>query len=231
MFRSLVFVGLAAFLVSCSPAIDPALQQKIDGFYARAPRRPYPGSDTFFKPMPYAEGQYVIHGVTEGERKSVMKTSIVGHQGDAWLIESYSLSASGETWVQMLVRGLEKAAAGSMEGIHILEVKVKHGEGGVEVLEGPALEMMRSVYRDMLGTFLVDLKGAVEGGAVEVPAGVFPRTVKITAQVRFLGTSFTSDAWYHSGVPINGLVKSVARNGTSVMELLDFGLRGAMRSF
>ncbi len=227
----LSFLMIGFILLSCAIPGDQVFKSRIDAYYADAPGRVRPGSDSFYKPMLLEKGQYVLHGIEERGRRSIVKTSVLGHEGDAWIVEIYTLTESNETAVQMLVRGLERAAEGAPESLDVLWVRSKQGSGEVQRLDGPGLGLAKGMYKDMLGIFTVKLKGAVAGGAVRVPAGAFPHTYKTSGDVRFPGWSYKSEAWYHSGVPINALVKSVAKGGGPVMELLDYGLDGASGSF
>ncbi len=45
-----------------------------------------------------------------------------------------------------------------------------------------------------------------------------------------LGMMSESDSWFHSAAPLSGMVKSVASDGSSTIELLDWG-QGATSSF
>ena len=55
--------------------------------------------------------------------------------------------------------------------------------------------------------------------------------MKASSEVAFLNKKYQSVAWLHPSVPINGMVKSVAKDQDSVIVLLDFGLSGAKKSF
>jgi hypothetical protein len=70
-----------------------------------------------------------------------------------------------------------------------------------------------------------------DGGKVHVSAGNFNGSTKTSSEVSFLGKKYISDIWLHPSVPINGMVKSVNKNEDMKIELLDFGLSGAKRSF
>ena len=69
------------------------------------------------------------------------------------------------------------------------------------------------------------------GGTIKTLAGTFHGTTKASGEVSFLGKKYTSDSWMHPAVPINGMVKSVTAEEGQTIELLDFGLSGAKRSF
>ncbi|MBL0176101.1 MAG: hypothetical protein IPP94_12680 [Ignavibacteria bacterium] len=223
---------LLAVLAGCGPSIDPALQSRVATYFGKAGGQTYASSSQFMKPMPYAVGQYVVHGTVYDGKRSVSKTSIVGEEQGGWVIETYSLSESNESWTQMLVKGLEKAGTdGNVDDIDIVWVKTKMKDENVQTVEGPVLAITRGFYRDMLGGFKVKIGTPSAGGSVAVPAGTFNGTQKTGTEAAFFGRTYKSDVWFHSEVPINGLVKSVSKDDGITTELIEFGRSGAKRTF
>ena len=231
MIRNISATLFLCLLMACGASIDPLLQSKLHLYFSKSSGKSYNAGAKFIKPMPYAVGQYVVHGMTNGEKKSLVKTSIVGQESGGWIVESYSLSESQESTSQMLITGLERvAASGNVDDLDIVWVKVKQKDGKIEMIEGPVLSITKGLYRKGLMGFNVKLNQTAEGGNVSVNAGTFAGTVKTRSEVSFLGSTYVSDNWYHSEVPINGLVKSVSDDGKYTMELLDFGTYGAEKT-
>ena len=230
MKKLLVFIGAAAFLLSCGPSVNPQLRAKLDPLFSGGPSKNYGSGRRFTRPMAYAVGQYVVHGTVDGDgKKSVSKTSIVGREEGGWIIESYSLDDTKESISQMLIVGLDSAAkTGNVDGVEIRWVKFQDDQGAIQTIEGPMLMMMKSLYRGSLSAFKVKTSSFIDGGAVEVPAGTFTGTNRIDAEATFFGRTYKSTGWHHSGVPINGLVKSVSDDGENKTVLLRFGTRGAV---
>jgi hypothetical protein len=64
-----------------------------------------------------------------------------------------------------------------------------------------------------------------------VIAGKFAGCYYGRSTVAVAGRSSTSDVWWHPGVPINGMVKTVGVGDPTATELVDFGFAGATSSF
>ncbi len=221
------------FFASCASTSDPQLKAKIEPFFGSPSKAKYAKAQKFFRPMPYAVGQYVVIGTTEKDgKRSITRTSLVGRESGGWVIESYSLSESQEGVIQMLIKGLEQAAkTGKPDDIEIVWVKMKDKEGKVQTIEGPMLMMAKAMYKGSLENLSVKIESFVDGGVITVPAGSFAGTNTIKTSAKFLGKTYKSTGWYHYAVPINGMVKSVSDDGKMVMELLSFGYKGAVSQF
>ncbi len=232
MFRVTSFILLSLMLISCGASIDPALQSKLNTFFLTKTSKSFNASGSFLKPMPYTVGQYVVHAMTDGENKSVSKTSIVGKEQNGWIIETYSLTNKTETTTQMLITGLERVVeTGNVDDLDIVWVKMKDKNGKIQTIEGPVLSITKGLYRKGLMSFNVKVNASSNGGNVSVPAGNFIGTIKTRTELSFFGQTHVADGWYHPSVPINGLVKSVSEDGKTVVELLDFDTQGASKTF
>lgn len=232
MKKYLLVLVCLPFFISCGPSVNPALQQKISGYFTGSKSNNFKASSNFLKPMPYSVGQWVMYGMTSEDKRSIIKTSIVGKEQGGWIIETYSLNEYEETTTQMLVTGLEQVAeTHDLDYIDIVWVKIKDKDGNIQQYEGLSLSLMKGIYKKALSGFELDISTRVEGNTITVPAGTFNGTYKITTEVPFLGRTIRSTGWYHSEVPVNGMVKSVSEEDNMTMELLDFGTSGAIRSF
>ena len=233
MYR-IVIVLLSLCLTSCAgmmPQPNPQYVSRIDSYFSKAKSKTYKDSGKFTAPVSYKVGQYVIQGMTGPDGRSISTMAIVGHEQGGWIIESRSLTPTSESTSQMLIKGLETAAKNnSIKDIDILWLKTKANGQPVHTMEGALLTMAQSFVKPALESLVITPSTLQAGGTQKVIAGTFKGTTKTRSEVSFLGHSFASNIWLHPSVPLNGLVKSVADNGQTI-ELLDFGLKGATRSF
>ena len=136
------------FLGACAASVNPALQTRVVEWFNKKSSSSYDATTAFVRPMPYAVGQYVVAGNTSGEDRTITRTALVGREGDAWIMETTSLSFSAETMMQMAVRGLEKAQETlNPDDIDIVWIKLKDDlsrlnrpELANKVMVGPARE-------------------------------------------------------------------------------------------
>lgn len=212
------------FVISCGASVNPQLKSKVDSQFAQSQQTTYTGTQKFMKPKPYAVGQYVVMGQTDSDgKKSVTRMAIVGREQGGWIIETYTVSDNQEGIMQMLVAGLEKAAAtGNVDDIDLLWVKVKDEDGKIQIIEGPMLSMMKGMYKKGIASVSMKITTYKDGGIIQVPAGIFKGTNVVDSEASFFGKKIKSKGWYHYSVPINGIVKSIDDDGNSVV-LLKFG--------
>ena len=85
---------LAFLIVLISPSVaEPGFGE----LWAPKPGE-YKGASAFARPMPWQVGQYVLYGSTEkGERKTVFRTLIAGHEGDTWTVEIWPINGAVRT--------------------------------------------------------------------------------------------------------------------------------------
>lgn len=224
-----LLVGLIA--ASCGPSVNPVLQKKINDMYIQKGNKNIADAGKFVTVMPYQVGQWVLMSNTSGDKKSISKTSIVGREGDAWIIETYSLTETEEGIMQICISGMDKMMkSGNLDDIELEWVKMKK-DNDVQKIDGMALSFAKSFYKKNLANLAIKVDGMASAGSVTVPAGSFGGVYKSTAEVEMFGKTYKSIGYYHKDVPINGTVKCVAEDNSYTTELLDFGLNGAKASF
>jgi hypothetical protein len=228
MKKLFIFSALCIFLISCGPSVNPQLKARIDSYSAGTAKANFGNSKKITEPMPFAAGQYVVYRVLEdGIVKSITKFSIIGKEQGGWIFESYMLTESQENIVQMLITGFEKVRkSGNPDNMDIIWIKMKDEKGGINKFEGAMLSFMKGMYKKSIPSVGVNTSATSAGGVITVPAGVFPGTIKIHTKQSVMGSNVETDGWYHTAVPINGVVKSISDD--SVMELVKFGTRGAV---
>ncbi|HPS57833.1 MAG TPA: hypothetical protein PK514_06975 [Spirochaetota bacterium] len=226
--KHVAFLMLAIpILFSCGASADKRLVAKINSLYSVKAGRAYGASKNFSQPMPYAVGQYVVTGTTDDDGdRTISSIAITGKQGRAWIFEFYTLTGSSESAMQICMSGMETAArTGNMDAVEIIWMKTRDGNGEIQKIEGPMLTMMKAAYKKTIVSLQVNVSGIQNGGPIKVPAGVFNATKMIKGEASFLGKTYRSTSWYHTSVPVNGMVKSTTDDGDMVTELLDFGFK------
>ena len=232
MAKRLILLFAILFLAACAPKENPALVGKINDYFANTGSKSYDGSGKY-NPMPYAVGQYVVHGQTNNGKRSVSKTAIVGKEQGGWIIETHSIDPASEGKMQMLVVGLDAIQAGKdFDNLDILWVKIQSADGQIQTIDGQMLAMAEGMYKKHLNAFNVNATANWQPGEdVAVPAGTFRNAVSTDTEVSVMGMKFRSTAWFHEKVPVNGMVKSVSDDSKSTSVLLEFGYSGARPGF
>lgn len=230
MKQIIVILLFAAVLIGCGPSSNPVLLKKIDEVSVKSSDKSFSVSGKFLRPMPLKVGQWISYINRTGEEKSISKTSIVGKEGDAWIIENYTLTGKEEKISQICIKGLEKVnETGDLDPVEFVWIKFVE-DGKVQTIEGPMLSIMKGLYKSGLQGFAVKSEGSLDGGSVRVPAGTFAGCAKIKSEVSVLGFTKKAEGFYHTEVPISGMVKSISEDN-DITELIDFGLTGAVKSF
>jgi hypothetical protein len=230
--RKLIYLLMAVVLVSCGASINPEFQKKINDYNAKGKNGSFASTGKFLRPMPLAVGQWVITSTTSDGKRSISKTSIVGAEQDGFVFDMYNMTDYEETATQMLVVGMDKfRKPEEMDNIDIIWVKMKDKDGKISEIDGPVLSMMKGFYKKGFTNFMLNTEGILDGGTVTVPAGTFSGCSKITTEVTYFGSTYTSESWFHPDVPISGMVQSKSKDNDMVTKLIDFGTTGAKKSF
>ena len=179
-------------------------------------------------------GDWAVYKVLKGGQLStVIKLAVVGKSGDAWIYEFDSYTQDHSSALQMAVKNLNQALGSAQgESEKILWMKIKDEHGKITKLEGSMLGMMGNMSKAALTGGSPDVSASVEkGGTVTVPAGTFLGTWKVTSQVSNGKTSEAGVAWVSTHVPLWHVVKSMSNQGSTSMELVDFGTKGFVSAF
>lgn len=219
----------AAVLLLC--ALSPASAAKKDPLaqYETAAGTGYPAGKQFSKPMDWAPGQYVITGVrTKGKLTSASKMLLVRKEAGGWVIETVETDKKGkETVSQILMLGYDEAVkSNDTSKFKLGWMKTKDEDGTIQTIEGEQLAMFNMIVKSTWDKLLVNIGSFSDGGSVTVPAGVFAATNFQKASVKVMGMKIDTESWYHSAVPVNGLVKTRTADGKNVTELVAFGFDG-----
>jgi len=228
--RFALVAGLAALaLAGCGPSIDAAAKADIDGRVAalHAPKESFP-APTGFVPMPMAAGQWTQHKLTnENGEPSFITYKLVGQQGDAFVVETVHESYTGKTIHQMVVAFGNRMDPGQIE---IRALRTKDRKGRVNEIPPAVISMMQSLYKSAVSMLVVNWQGMPQED-VSVPAGNFTGCFRARVDAQWAGFRSVSDAWSHPAVPLSGMVKSKGVDKPTTMELVAFGLSGAVSEF
>jgi hypothetical protein len=232
--RSLTVAGLAVALAlaaaACGgPSINAAAKADIDrraaalqqsGRIIEGPSGP--------EPRPLAAGQWMTVKQTDDKNQpSFVTYKVIAEEAGAYWLEIASDTYYGHSASRMLVAFGDRRDPASFE---IRSMKTKHTDGRIEETPEPLLRMMRSTYAAALENLVVRWQHTAQEDT-SVFAGTFPGCFKGRSTVSFAGFTATSDVWWHSEVPINGLVKSVGVDKPMTTELVDYGYEGATSEF
>ncbi len=233
MKKVLLILLACSFFNSCGSSADERLVAKIDNLFSSKEQKTFGASKNFSSPMGYAVGQYVVTGTTDSDdERSISRIYIAGKSGKGWIFEFYSLNQESESFMQICMTGIEVASrTGNMDAVEIIWIKTRNEKGEVEKIEGALLNMMKAVYKMAIVSLQVNTSNIQNGGKISVPAGLFNATKMVKGESTFLGRTYQSTSWYHSSVPINGMVKSITDDGEIRTELLDFGFKGTETFF
>ncbi|MBR9974888.1 MAG: hypothetical protein KFF77_04860 [Bacteroidetes bacterium] len=219
-------LALAALLLlsACAASVDPAMQRRVAEWFGKSSSANYDATTAFTKPMPYAVGQYVVHGHTDGDDHMVVRTALVGRDGDAWIMETSSLTPSGETMMQMAVVGMEKVQESmNPDDLDIKWIKMRDSDGKVQTIDGPTLSLVKGSYSKALTGIAINYNDQHGTASVRVPAGTFNGCTKAKSKVETFFGDYESEAFAHPSVPLNGVVRSVSLDNDAVTELIEFG--------
>jgi hypothetical protein len=234
MKRSLHQIGGAFLLVSvvaggCAPSVNPAVKADIDRRIATLgpPTQNY-GAPIGFSPMPFQTGQWTTHKLIDGDgQPSFLTYKVVGEDAGAIWLETVTETYSGRTMMKMLLAIPNRMDANSID---IRAVAMKDRNGHVTNFDGPMLALVRGTLKGVLSTLVISWQGLPQEDAA-TPAGRFAGCFRARTDAAWGPWHAASTSWSHAAVPLNGLVKSQGVERPNSMELIAFGLGGAVSEF
>jgi hypothetical protein len=174
--------------------------------------------------VPWAVGQWAKYKIVSGETPSVVRYSIVGQEGEDFWMEILNSDYYQSGYQKWLVSGIDPGDPRNIEGLQVKRVfnwSPKSGQKHSVEMPGIATGLAETALRSMA----LDISDE-PGEAVSVPGGRFDSRL-LKTDVMVLGMHSESDVWMNGAVPIWGIVKTAATDGSHRMELIDFGLEGA----
>jgi hypothetical protein len=219
---------LALAFTACG-SINPAYQADVDRRIASL----HPGSQAFaasdaLEPMPLAVGQWIeLKPIDDKQRPSLMKYKVVGQEGSAFWIETWSETYKGKSELRMLVDFGDRK---NPETVSIKGLRTRTNDGAVQDYPENMLGIFKSMWKPVVSSMIISWADLPREDAT-VPAGHFVGCYKRRANVKWGWYEATSDGWMHPAVPINGLVRSVNVDKGGSVELIGFGTEGASSTF
>jgi hypothetical protein len=215
----------AACLLACAPSIDKAAKADIDqriGALAHT-GQVFP-APTALVPKPLVVGQWTQHKlVNEKGEPALVTYKIVGEDSGAFWIEIASESYFGKTVTKILLVPGDRMNPNTMD---VRAVKMKDKKGQVTELEGPMLQLMKSMWQGSINMLAVSWQGLPQE-TMPVIAGTFTNCFKARTDASWGAWRSVSTTWMHASVPISGLVKSAGIDHPTTMDLVGFGETGA----
>jgi hypothetical protein len=215
-------------LAGTALSVSAAGKETLDKYWVESGKS-YPAGKEFKKPTAWAPGQYVITGSkSKGKITSVTRMLLVRKENGGWVIETTDTDKKGAVTVsQMLLMGYDEAIKnGDTSKFSLGWMKNKDKDGVIQVIEGDQLAFFNVFAKSTYDKLLVNIETVKDGGTVTVPAGIFAATNSQRASVKIIGMTIETDSWFHSAVPVNGMVKSVTTDGKSETVLISFGFDG-----
>lgn len=197
----------------------PRYKAKLDRLEASPPRqeRSYAGRLPFAR-LPLEVGQWVEYlGRSEEGGPFLLRQEVVGREGGAFWVQQTHTTYWEQTTLKLLMDGL---ASANPKGVEVL--KVLHGDPRGKVKD---VSDLASELKELLAAVLPQKVTGDRGITVTVPAGTFSNTV-----LQRVGVDGPHQ-WFHSEVPIWGIVRTRILEEGEIWELLDFGLTGARDAF
>jgi hypothetical protein len=218
-------LSFALLAGACGPSIDSAAKADIDRRVAAfAPSGQGFPSPTVFAPKPLVEGQWTQHRLTnEKGEHSLITYKVVGSDAGAYWVEMANEGYYGKTVTKILVAIGDRSSPSTMD---IRAVKTKDKNGKVTEIEGPMIQLMRSMWQGAINMLAISWQGLPQEDAAVV-AGSFAGCFKARTDASWGGWHSTSTTWMHPVVPISSMVRSVGIDKPTTMELVGFGETGA----
>jgi len=221
----LLFLFSSACLLACGPSIDKAARADIDQRIAALAHtgQTFP-APTVFLPKPLAVGQWTQHKLVNDKGEPALVTyKIVGEDGGAFWLEIANESYYGKTVTKILLFPGDRMNPNTME---VRAVKMKDKKGQVTEVEGPTIQLMKSLWQSSINMLAVSWQGLPQE-SMPVIAGTFTSCFKARTDAGWGSWHAVSTTWMHPTVPISGLVKSAGIDHPTTMDLVGFGETGA----
>jgi hypothetical protein len=212
--------------IGCGPSIDPAAKADIDARVGRLgrPTQSY-GAPTSFEPMPLAVGQWTEHKLIDQDgQPSFLTYKVVGQENNAFWLEMAQDRYTGHTVTKLLMSIGDRRTPSSIV-VHAMKMKDKNGR--ITELQPEMLSLMGSLFQGAVSMLVISWQGQPQEDAA-APAGTFPGCYKARTDASWGPWSSASMSWSHPAVPLSGMVRSVGIDRPNTMELVAFGLSGAV---
>jgi hypothetical protein len=226
LFPTILLLSSTACLLACGPRFDKAAKADIDQRIAVLAHtgETFP-APTGLVPKPLAVGQWTQHKLVNDKGEPALVTyKIVGEDGGAYWIEVANEDYYGKTVTKILLVPGDRMHPNTME---IRAVKLKDKKGQVSEIQGPMIQVMKSMWQSSINMLAVSWQG-LQQESMPVIAGTFIGCFKARTDAGWGPWHTVATTWMHPAVPISGLVKSAGVDRPTTMDLVGFGETGAV---
>jgi hypothetical protein len=216
----------ASLLGGCGPSIDPAAKADIDRRVSllKPVGQVWPAPAAYMPPN-FAVGQWTQHKVVDDKgQPSFMTYKVVAQDGAAFWVEMSNESYMGKTVTKMLMSIGNRM---DPQSVTIHGVKMRDAKGRVNEFDQNMVALMQSLWRGSVNMLFISWQGQPQEDAA-VPAGTFSGCFKMRTDASWGPFSTASMSWSHAAVPLSGLVRSQGLDKPNTMELVAFGMTGAV---
>ena len=165
--------------------------------------------------------------VDDKGQPSFLTYKIVGEDAGAYWLEMVHETYSGRMVQKMLVAFGNRMDPAQVE---IRAVKTKDTKGRVNELPPALMPMLQSTYKGVVAGLVIHWQGLPQESA-SVPAGRFDGCFRARTDAQWGPWKSVADSWSHPAVPLSGAVKTQGVDKPFTMELVAFGLSGAVDDF
>lgn len=224
--RGLGTVLAGLLLVSGCASVNQAMNAKHASMGQAAPMDRAVQGAIPYEHVPWAVGQWIKVANRSGEVWSVQTLSIVAQDAQGFWLETETVSPQSDepSRLRMHVTGYDPSNPESVKDLSIGTVYTQTGTSR-PMQAPPFIGPMTSGW--VLQNFKIDVASG-HPDDVKAPAGSFSNAMTLHHAVSFGPFESEGKSWYHSEVPVWGIVKTVADDGDSESVLLDYGMTGAV---
>jgi hypothetical protein len=224
--------AVALTLAACGPSVKPAMKSATDQLASEprsAPRNV--GSEKKLVPLKWAVGQWTLtRNVNAKGEPSFVRTSVVGKESGGWWIEMETQDFYRHSFVKILYAHQPTDADDALDSVRRM---ITRNDGDKEqVLEftkdDPGIAIAKQFMKSYMKIGLATVPEQAPREDAKVAAGNFRGCGKFDTKVELGPFSQEATTWFHPAVPLSGSVKSAAPDGKWQMELVDYGLSGAV---
>jgi hypothetical protein len=219
--------GVAMVLVLVAVGCIPKYKGDVDRVLAaHAGPAPQVAAPTALEPQPWRVGQWALYKTSQGGDVGYEKDSVVAQTACGIWIERLVQSYEHRSLWKSCWASDPSAGTRAIDRIQVVVMQVDDRHPIVVDFRDGKNAQLRHTLDGVLMRLLWKVDANLPREDVDVPAGHFAQTARSTTTVSMGAKSFDFTAWVHPEVPLGGLVKGRASDGTDAL-LLAYGQDGA----
>ena len=219
---AILTITLIAHLVGGCMGPDPAKKAAMDQRVAQIQM----SAAEYGAPQPVLHppkvGQWAQYKRTTGSGGGFVTFKLVAEERDAYWVEMVTEDYDGRSFMKRLTHFGDLRDPKTQK---VLAMKIKDAQGRITEYPPEFLKSAQNVGKTMIS---ITPWGELPQEAIQVPARHFAKCYRGNVD----GGIISWTVWYHSAVPIGGMVRSVSAGlARETMELVAFGETGATSEF